>query len=342
MATRGAPLLPARYYVLFCDWLKSVGVNIEQLLKQSRIDANEFFGPDAMLTLEQVDALLDQSFEATGRPDLGFDWGRQIKLSSHDILGYALLSSPTLDYALRLSSRFYRLMTPTFRLSYRRNAEVAEMEFSPVMSMKPQTLRFHIEGISVSVHDQVRILLGGTMPPYDYYVSIAQPAYHQRYRELNPARWHFEAQQTPGMRVALSANLVDRTLEMSDRTALQMAESRCEALLEHVSQGSGLADWVTMMLHEARDGMPTLDDLAHILHITSRTLDRRLRKEGQHFLDIAKQVRHEKARNLLAGGKMSVTQVALQLGYQDVANFTRAFKRDSGMSPTEFISAERK
>ncbi len=342
LASRGAPLLPARYYVLFCDWLKSVGVNIEPLLKQSGIDVGEFFGPDAMLTLEQVDALLDASFEATGRPDLGFDWGRLIKLSSHDILGYALLSSPTLDYALRLSSRFYRLMTPTFRMSYRRDAELAELEFSPMISMRPQTLRFHIEGISVSVHDQLRILLGGTVQPYDYYVSITQPPYHQRYRELAPARWHFESQPTPGMRIALSANLVDRTLAMADRTALQMAEARCEALLERVSQGAGLADWVRMMLFEARDGMPTLDDLAHILHITSRTLDRRLRKEDQHFLDIAKQVRHDKARSLLATGKMSVTQVALQLGYQDVANFTRAFKRDSGMNPTEFIGTERK
>src|SRR3546814_11812926 len=90
-----------------------------------------------------------------------------------------------------------------------------------------------------------------------------------------------------------------------------------------------------MMLTEARDGMPTLDELAHILHITSRTLDRRLQREGQQFQEMTKRVRLERAFELLGTQRMSVTQVALQLGYHDVANFTRAFKRDSGMSRSE-------
>src|SRR3546814_8811122 len=69
-----------------------------------------------------------------------------------------------------------------------------------------------------------------------------------------------------------------------------------------------------MMLTEARDGMPTLDELAHILHITSRTLDRRLQREGQQFQEMTKRVRLERAFELLGTQRMSVTQVALQLG----------------------------
>jgi AraC-like DNA-binding protein len=340
MKNSDKPTLPARYYAQYCAWLKTIGVNVDALLRAARISPSELSGPEALLRLDQVDALIAQSFEATGRPDLGFDWGRLIKVGSHDILGYALLSSPSLDYAVRLAVRFYRLMTPTFRMRYRRDARVGEMEFNPVMPMKPETLRFHLEGIAVSVHDQVRVLLGGTVPPYDYYISLPQPAYHQRYRETAPARWHFEAQPTPGIRVVLDAELMDRTPAMSDRAALEMAEARCEALLERVGREEGLAAWVLMMLREARDGMPTIEELAHILHITSRTLDRRLRKEGQQFQEMLKRVRMERAFDLLGRQRLSVTQVALQLGYRDVANFTRAFKRDSGMSPTEYLARE--
>src|SRR3546814_11920136 len=91
-------------------------------------------------------------------------------------------------------------MTPTFRLNYRRDAQTGALEFNPVMPMKPETLRFHLEGIAVSVHDQIKMLLGGNVRPYDYYISLPQPAYYQRYRETEPARWHFEAQQMPGIR----------------------------------------------------------------------------------------------------------------------------------------------
>lgn len=332
------PILPARYYAQYCDWLHSVGLDRGELLRAAGIAAAELKGPEAMLRLDQVEALIAHSYEMTGRADLGFDWGRLIKVGSHDILGYAMLSSPSLDYAIRLVVRFYRLMTPTFRMSYRRDAQKGEMEFNPVLPMKPETLRFHLEGIAVSVHDQLRIMLGGTLPAYDYYVSLSQPDYHARYRETAPARWHFEVQQTPGIRVALDAGLLDRAPVLSDRVALETAEARCEALLERVSRDEGLAAWVMMMLREAREAPPTIEELAHILHITSRTLDRRLRREGQQFHDMTKRVRLEKAYLLLGGRRFTVTQVALQLGYRDVANFTRAFKRDSGMSPSEYLA----
>src|SRR3546814_8198913 len=128
---------------------------------------------------------------------------------------------------------------------------------------------------------------------------------------------------------------MDRSAALSDRSALEMAEARCEALLERVAREEGLAAWVLMMLTEARDGMPTLDELAHILHITSRTLDRRLQREGQQFQEMTKRVRLERAFELLGTQRMSVTPVALQLGYPDVANFPRASKRPSGLRPRE-------
>src|SRR3546814_12626677 len=83
-------------------------------------------------------------------------------------------------------------MTPTFRLNYRRDAQAGALEFNPVMPMKPETLRFHLEGIAVSVHDQSKMLLGGNVRPYDYYISLPQQAYYQRYRETEPARWRSE------------------------------------------------------------------------------------------------------------------------------------------------------
>ncbi len=332
------PTLPARYYVLFCEWLATIGVDVERLLASARIDSKAFHAPNALLVLEQVDALVQRAIEATDRPDMGFDWGRLIKLGAHDILGYAILSSPTMDYALRLASRYWRLITPTFRMTYRRDAQQATLEFAPIMPMRPQTLQFHLEGIAVSAHEQMKALVGDRLPSYDIYLSAAQPPYHQRYRELAPARWHFEAQALPGIRMAVSIDALDHALPMADRNALQMAEARCEALLQRVTQGGGLSEWVLMMLSEAHEGMPTIEELARILHITSRTLDRRLRKEGRQFHEMTKRVRLEKAHALLGSRRMTVTQVALQLGYRDVANFTRAFRRDSGMSPSEYLA----
>ena len=124
-------------------------------------------------------------------------------------------------------------------------------------------------------------------------------------------------------------------MPMSDRSALQMAEARCEVLLKRATR-TGLADWVAMMLREADGSLPTLKDISRVLNLTPRTLNRRLHKEGERFLDLVKRVRSERACALLRDGRLPVTQIAYQLGYRDSANFSRAFRRELGLTPMEY------
>ena len=129
--------------------------------------------------------------------------------------------------------------------------------------------------------------------------------------------------------------MVDRPNGMADRGALRMAVARCDVLLKRVTR-RGIADWVMMMLRESDGSLPRLRDLSHVLHVTPRTLDRRLRRDGETFLELSKRVRSERACALLREGRLPVTQVAYQLGYRDSANFTRAFRRENGMTPSDY------
>lgn len=327
---------PARYYAGLIEWLGSTGFNTDVLLRESQIDPAVFRSGDSLLSRQQVDALVHHAPRMTGRPDLGMDMGQHIKLSTHEILGYGILSSPTLDYALRLVSRFFRLVLPNFRVTYRRGAEVAEYEFIPTLAMSTDSLRFHLDAIAVATHEHISGLAGKNMCEYTAYLSMVEPSYVRRYHRYSQVIWKFGMLDIPGLRMVFPCALVDVPLAMADRHALKMAEERCEALLQRVEKVTGLSSWLEMMLREARDGMPSLDDLARILNLTPRTLERRLKAEGCQFHSLAKRIRHEKACELLRSGSMSITQVALELGYTDLANFTRAFKRESGMTPRDF------
>ena len=335
MAKAQPAALPARYYAIFVDWLRSLGVDVDALLRSARIAPGALDGADRLLTLPQVDALIEGATERTGRPDLGFDVGRLIKLSSHDILGYAIISSPTLDYALRLAARHYGLITPTFSMRYSRDVGHAEITLRPALSMKPETLRFHFEAATVSLYEQMKALLGDRMSGHDISISGLAPTHRRRYQRLVPARWHFDGEAIAGARFRLPLALVDRPMPMSDRSALQMAEARCELLLKRATR-TGLADWVAMMLREADGSLPTLEDLSRVLNLTPRTLNRKLNKEGERFLDLMKRVRSERACALLRDGRLPVTQIAYQLGYRDSANFSRAFRRELGITPSDY------
>jgi AraC-like DNA-binding protein len=311
-----------------------MGVDVGPLLRAARIDESVLNDGDGLLTPAQVDALIAESAERAGRDDLGFELGRVIKLSSHDILGYGLLASPTLDYALDLGARYYRLISPLFSMVYTRGERHAEIALRPALAMKPQTLYFHLEAGAVSLFEQIQALIGRP-PPHDAWICGFEPAHRRRYAKLAPARWHFDASAPPGARFVLPIEMVDRPNGMADRGALRMAVARCDVLLKRVTR-RGIADWVMMMLRESDGSLPRLRDLSHVLHVTPRTLDRRLRRDGETFLELSKRVRSERACALLREGRLPVTQVAYQLGYRDSANFTRAFRRENGMTPSDY------
>ncbi len=80
----------------------------------------------------------------------------------------------------------------------------------------------------------------------------------------------------------------------------------------------------------------TLKTIAAQLGVSAGTVDRRLAAEGMRFGTLCDEARFVRARELLRGGELGVAQVAQRLGYRDAANFSRAFRRHAGLSPSEY------
>lgn len=331
----GDLFIPARYYAALFDYLEAQGVPCRDALSAAQI--RTLNDPHARLTPSQGDSLISEAARLTGRSDLAFEMGRLIKLNSHDILGYALISCPTLDHALRLSMRYYKLMSPLFSMRYTRYATHAEVTFRPVQGMQPSTFELYMEVLPISFHTQLMAITQNRQAPYDIYLSTAAPRHVQRYRELRSARFHFGISEQPGMRAVLDLAQLDVPLAMTDMRALQQAEARCKLLMQQIDQQGDWSDWVMMMLREAEDTQPTLEELAAILNVSSRTLDRHLAKSGVSFRDISLKIRNERAREFLASGKYAVSQIAYRLGYTDIANFSRWFKKMNGVTPSAFM-----
>lgn len=334
-----AHYLPARYYALMATKLAGWGVDVPGLLRDAGVSQEVLSQPKAQLTPEQADRLVHLAMERTQRSDLGFETGRLIRISSHDILGYALLSAANVDAALRLLARYFSLITPTYRMRYQRHAKYAEASFQPTLPLSPLSLQMHLEVIAVAFHEHVNTLLSGQLTHCEIHLSYPPPPHVARYRELQSAIIHFESGSLPGARMLLDTELVQRPLALSDANALRMAEARCASLLNQVTHRSSLGDWLHGLLREASEGQPALEELAGILNLSPRTLERRLAQEGKSFRQIANQARHDRACDLLRGERLNVTQIAYQLGYTDAANFTRAFRREAGISPSEYRRA---
>ncbi len=325
--------IPARYMAQLVDYLESTGIDRPLLLRAARVRSLD--DPKAQLGLRQVEDLLRVAEQASGRQDLGFELGRRIKPTSHDVLGFALLTSPTFGHVVRLITTYQRLMQPFFALSVQRRAGRCDLVYLPVAAMSHRAMRVLQETIVVSNHFAFGSMLREHLPPYDVWMSIERPPHAARYRELAGARVHF-GDSVPGLRLSLDAALLDTPLAMANPRAMQAAEARCKSMLHRTPGRRRWSEWCRMMLRESEDSRPTLDQLAGFMNISPRTLARYLAAEDTSFRDLSLEVRTDRARRLLRDGELSVTQIAYRLGYGDVASFVRSFGRRTRCTPTEY------
>jgi len=93
---------------------------------------------------------------------------------------------------------------------------------------------------------------------------------------------------------------------------------------------------VHALLLERQGDYPELEKVASSLCISPRTLKRHLHQRGLTFGTLLAQVRREEAMRLLEQTRLSLDAIATRVGYSSAANFSRAFKRWSGVAPGAF------
>lgn len=329
-------LVPVRYYLRLGEVLARHRVDLAAVLRDQGLPLDLLDQADATMKFSRVEQLIEHLDTLTGRTDLGFDLGHLLSVSTHSFVGFGMLSSPNVERAMSFVARYFRLVMPSFRMRYSSGADFAELHFTPTVAMGHACLAFHLEAIAMAALRDAQDLTGGRAPPCRIQLSVPEPPHRRRYDELRGVEVQFGAERVPGARLRFADDLRTYPLVMADPNALRVAEERCRTLVAHVASVRQFGEWVTMTLREVSEGLPTLGELAAMLNISSRTLNRYLEREGTSFRELSGRIQHELACERLSGGAMTVTEVAYSLGFSDPANFTRAFRDRARCSPREY------
>jgi AraC-like DNA-binding protein len=86
-------------------------------------------------------------------------------------------------------------------------------------------------------------------------------------------------------------------------------------------------------------GTPTVFGVAGQLHMSARTLGRRLAREGTTFISVLDKLRQELALRYVGSHKISLADVAFRLGFSHTEAFHRAFRRWTGQTPLAYRRA---
>jgi AraC-like DNA-binding protein len=114
-------------------------------------------------------------------------------------------------------------------------------------------------------------------------------------------------------------------------------DEECRRLMEKMGSGTSVVDQVRKRLIGAMDGGETsIDAVAKKLGMSARSLQRHLAEEGTRYNDLLGHIRAEFAKRYLSRGTVSASEVAYLIGFTEPPAFFKAFKRWTGLTPTEF------
>ena len=123
---------------------------------------------------------------------------------------------------------------------------------------------------------------------------------------------------------------------------LAMLAPQFEEELKQQSADEDFAERVRGAVQQKLTGRrPNIGDIADALHISPRTLQRRLQDEGSSFQRVLEDARHQLARHYLNNSALELNEAAYLLGYEDANSFVRAFRTWEGVPPARWREKQR-
>ena len=305
------------------------------------IDAGKYRPGDASLSSRRISfaeysAMIERAVELIGDPALGVRSARFFHPSYLGALGHAWMASACLRTALHRVARFRRMFNEQVQLEVQESPGLVRLVYWMQQPIGvPDVLG---DAHVANLLQLCRFNFGPALEPVEITLTLTEP--------LDPAPWveHYGPVVRFGQRensLSISAGDADTVLTGSNPELVELHEQMIERYLMTLDRDN-IVDRIRLeLINQLPSGRVTEDDLAEQLHMSKRTLHRKLRENQETFRSVLEQVRKNLAKRYIRDPEFSITEVAFLLGYNDTSAFSRAFRSWFDRTPTEARDAVR-
>jgi AraC-like DNA-binding protein len=258
--------------------------------------------------------------------------GSRLHPATHGPIGFAAVCAASLRDSLAVMTRFSQVRSPHFSLRAHLGSTEVRLVPEDRVALTADEQRPLLDIVMLSTQAMLEAVLGRPVQEARFELPYAPHDYTSRYSDWFHAPVHFGCHEPaivfPSRWLSVESPLADPA--MFD-AALQSLLTR-----ERVLHADRLLVARVEQLLGKRGARLSLRSAAALLGVSSRTLTRRLGGEGTSFQSLLEDSRKAGALHLLNDPELTVAEVAYTLGYEDAANFGRAFRRWFGRSPGQF------
>jgi AraC-like DNA-binding protein len=312
-------------------FLAERGEPVQPLLEKAGLPNNCLENPKAPVPTASLWHFRDLAAACTGSPNLTLQVMRAWELPELGDVGRALIGGPTLRRTILDFGRLAHAESSTVVIELRPWHGESEF-FSNRFLLKHDQGEWQAELYLLAWMLKIVWLVDPTWSPTEIWCTASQTKERLQAIESLGARPRFN-RRCIGFPVPVSM------LAMSPICSWPSQRNRdlAERVLWSASPSASAAGAIRQVIRTySDDRWLTIDEASDALGTSPRTLQRELAAEGKTYSEILKEIRAESARNLLGQTDASLSEIAEQLGYGNLSNFNRAFRRWAAVSPMEF------
>jgi len=319
---------------LVAPFLRALG---SKYLSSAQIERLTPRDPDARIPVQIALQLLEKAVALTGDPALGLRAALEADLGDFELLEYVSTSSPTVADAIPILRRYARLLNDVLEVELERQDGQAILRFTSQIALTRAAADFQLAAF---YRGFARSVFSKTACSREIWRTHETPADRSPYlRAFEGAVLRFSA---PCDAIVMEERLLAHDFGDTDPKLHRLLRSMAEERVAELPLAEPVTQRVRVALAaELHGGNPSVECVARHLHVSRRTLARKLEAEGTCFKAILDDLRRGIAQRYLSLDDLGVSEVAAMLGFSDSAAFHRAFRRWCNQSPSEYRRAQR-
>ena len=309
--------------------IRKSGLDSNEIASSVGFDLAWLDNPELSINDEFTALLLLAAAEKTADQAYGLRAGQYFVPSAFGPLGYAMMTSADLRGALERTTYYTATVTDTThsRMSFTGNRCLFEIHMP---SYLPDVARLVDDFMLTSILTAFRWLVGFDFLPLSVEFMHEEPKYVAQYQKIFGSTPIFSSQRCA---FSFSIEQLNFPVIYAD-DAMAKTHDDIAALKQKHGYDSTTSPQVRRIIQQnLHAGEPTLTHISKQLNVSERTLQRRLKDEGQSFHELVDDVRCGLLDMYLSNAQLPLKEVASLLGFSDQSSFTRATQRWHGQTP---------
>lgn len=279
---------------------------------------------------ETVDRVRAEAAADSGDPCFGLRSARFVHPSHLGALGYAFLASNDLRTAFERMHRYIRVLNQTGEFIIKESNSTLRITLSVAQdSLDVKTRDDSQLAYAITL---CRMNAGPDFNPLAVSFRHDAPEDKQPYQALFRCPVTFAAEHNS---FTIACSDADRQLPSANPILAQMNERVVIQRLARLNEADIPNRVRAAIMEQLPSGNVTDESVAEELHMTSRTLHRRLKADGMSFRSLLRDVRQELAQQYIQDNSLTLTEITFLLGFSEMSSFSRAFKNWNGVSPSQ-------